>query len=536
MLKNIQLIIPMSGIGARFIAAGYDLPKPLIEIDGLPMIEHVLNLYPGIEDVIFICNEYHLSKTNMPEVLARICPTGKILSVSEKLKKGPVGALLQHLDAIDEKKQIIVSYCDFGTEWDFAKFIEYAKAENFDGLIAVYSGFHPHTLGNDHYAYVTMDNQAKKVLTITEKEPTKSSKFEEIASNGTYYFKSGAILKKYCKKMELNGPEINGELYVSLLYNYLILDQLSVGVFYIKKMLQWGTPYDLEVYQNWSEYFKEKIVVKTASLLNQTTLLLPMAGQGSRFIKEGFSVSKPMLPVDGMPMFMQATNCLPVCDDAIFICLESLLQQTNISEKIKEYINKFSVVSIKETTDGQARTCAIAIANADVKKDRAILISACDNGVLYDSEKFNQLLIKDDPDVIVWSFRNNPASKNNPNMYSWLQVDEDNNILSVSTKKFIGKNPLDFHAIIGTMYFKKMEYFLDGFNINVENNLKTNNEFYVDDVISRCIEAGLKVKVFEVKNYICWGTPDDYKTYLYWQEHFHENLNHPYSKIDQISI
>ena len=46
--KNIQLIIPMSGIGKRFIDAGYSEPKPLIKVDGKPIIEHVLNLFPNI--------------------------------------------------------------------------------------------------------------------------------------------------------------------------------------------------------------------------------------------------------------------------------------------------------------------------------------------------------------------------------------------------------------------------------------------------------------------------------------------------------
>jgi hypothetical protein len=42
----------------------------------------------------------------------------------------------------------------------------------------------------------------------------------------------------------------------------------------------------------------------------------------------------------------------------------------------------------------------------------------------------------------------------------------------------------------------------------------------VDDVINQNIKSGLNVKVFEVENYICWGTPSDYKTYNYWKEHF----------------
>ena len=56
-----QIIIPMSGYGERFRAEGYDLPKPLIDVAGKPMIAHVINLFPNEKKIIFICNEEHLN-------------------------------------------------------------------------------------------------------------------------------------------------------------------------------------------------------------------------------------------------------------------------------------------------------------------------------------------------------------------------------------------------------------------------------------------------------------------------------------------
>jgi hypothetical protein len=55
---------------------------------------------------------------------------------------------------------------------------------------------------------------------------------------------------------------------------------------------------------------------------------------------------------------------------------------------------------------------------------------------------------------------------------------------------------------------------------NVSENVTTNGEFYVDDVINQNINSGLRVKVFESDHYICWGTPGDYMTYQYWKDHF----------------
>ena len=59
----------MSGVGQRFIDAGYKTPKPLIEIDGKTIIEHVCDLFPGEEKFTFICNSKHLAETEMRQIL-----------------------------------------------------------------------------------------------------------------------------------------------------------------------------------------------------------------------------------------------------------------------------------------------------------------------------------------------------------------------------------------------------------------------------------------------------------------------------------
>ena len=70
------------------------------------------------------------------------------------------------------------------------------------------------------------------------------------------------------------------------------------------------------------------------------------------------------------------------------------------------------------------------------------------------------------------------------------------------------------------MFFRKAKYFIEGLQQNYLENITSNGEYYVDDVINQNIKSGLKVKVFEVDNYICWGTPNDYETYLYWKRYF----------------
>jgi len=505
------------------LEAGYIEPKPLIVVDNKPIIEHVIRLFPNITDITFICNEVHKNE-NLINVLTQIAPNSKIYWVPNENRKGPVDAIRQIFDYIDDDKEVIVSYCDYGTSWDFKKFLDKVRTDDVDGSIPCYIGFHPHMLGSDNYAFCKLDNNGY-LEQIKEKEPFTNDKMKEYASNGTYYYKNGGVMKKYFKDLIDRDASINGEYYCSLTYNKMVSDGLKVSVFEIDKMLQWGTPYDLEIYRGWSEYFSN-IKHKQPTILNppNTTLILPMAGKGSRFVDEGYLIPKPLINVNGKPMIIQAVDCLPQSDNNYFICLHDHVKNFNIDSLLMSHYKNCNVLEIKDTTEGQACTCELGIRRFNVDLENPIFISACDNGVYYDTEKYLELVSDETIDIIVWTFRNNQASKNNPNAYAWLDVDSEGFVKHVSCKNFIYDDPLKTHAIIGTMFFRKGQYFIDGLSLNYKKNIKTNGEFYVDDVLNQNIKAGLKVKVFEVKNYICWGTPNDYKTYNYWLEHFNKKI------------
>jgi len=531
--KNVQIIIPMSGLGQRFIDAGYILPKPLIEVDGKPMIEHVINLFPGEKQISFICNDSHLRDTNMKTILNTICPSGKIFEVSINNREGPVHAVSLIFDSIDDEKEVIVSYCDYGTFWNYEEFLKDTRNRNADGAIVCYRGFHPHMLGIDQYAFLKeTEDGSRWMQSIQEKQPFTNNRMNEYASNGTYYFKTGAILKKYFTLLMQRQLKIKNEYYVSMVYNLLKEDNLNINIFEIEHMLQWGTPYDLEIYTNWSRYFNNMLNLQNIFPDTQnTTLVLPMAGAGSRFLVKGYLKPKPLLDVCNSPMIIQAVDCLPETTNKVFICLEEHLQKYNIKPILEEKYHDCRVVPMQEITQGQACTCEMGIEMQHIDLENPILISACDNGVYYNKDEYQRLLEDKTIDVIVWSFRNEPTSRNNPNMYAWMETDNDNNVKSVSCKKFnpIIHNIKTSHVIIGTMFFRKAKYFIDGLNENYKQNIRSNGEFYVDDVINQNILNGLNVKVFEVQNYICWGTPDDYETYLYWQQYFHKCSWHKYN-------
>lgn len=313
---------------------------------------------------------------------------------------------------------------------------------------------------------------------------------------------------------------LNNEYYVSLAMNLLIEQGLQVRIFEIQKMLQWGTPADLEDYQQWSDYFRNQVESPLSFRGKEPyTLLLPMAGAGSRFQMVGFQTPKPLLPVEGQEMVVKAVECLPPASTNLFVCRNEHLSAYPIEQVLKENFTKTQILGIDAITEGQACTCELGIQQFGIDPSTPLLISACDNGAYYDVETFYKLLDDTSIDLIVWSFTNNRTSKLYPEMYAWLDVDSNGIIHDVSIKKPFAEKE-NKHCIIGTMYFRSTALYLEGLEEIYRTNSRTNGEFYVDNLLLPLIQKGYKVKVFEVKNYLCWGTPNDYKTYQYWSNYF----------------
>jgi len=247
----------MSGLGSRFIEAGYTKPKPLIEVAGKPIIEYVAELFPGEEDYVFICRREHVENTEVVDVLKRLKPQGKIV-VIEGHKLGPVYAVSQAYEHIKPDSPIIVNYCDFFMNWDYADFKQYVQSTKCDGCIPCYTGFHPHLLHpNNLYASCKVDENMN-LLEIREKYSHETDKKKAFHSAGTYYFKNGEMLKKYCDETMHQQDTLNGEYYVSLVYNHLLQDARQVKVYEkIPHFCQWGTPFDLEEFNYWEQVFKK---------------------------------------------------------------------------------------------------------------------------------------------------------------------------------------------------------------------------------------------------------------------------------------
>ena len=525
-----QIVIPMSGFGERFRRAGYNLPKPLIEIDGKPIIGHVIDMFPGENDFTFICNEDHLNNPDydMENIIRHYCPTGKIFGIAPH-KLGPIHAVLQISDVLDVDRPVVVNYCDFTCYWDWQNFKKFVSDSNCIGSIPAYKGFHPHSLGNTNYAYLKEQNGL--VSDIQEKQPYTNNRMDEFASSGTYYFASGEIMIDAFRSVIEQDLNVNGEYYVSLAYKILLANDNLVTVYPLQHFMQWGTPDDVDEYNSWSAIFSRLMTPSRIIAERKGSCIIPMAGLGQRFVNEGYSLTKPLIPVSGRPMVVQATHDLPAAENHVFVIREDMKGYTEVCTMISTLYPTAVIKTIDGVTEGQACTALIGL-DALAEKDSGIYdpitFGACDNGALYNADKLLKLSEAPEIDVIVWGMRGYCNAARSPAMFGWIDSDEHGNIKAISVKKPLS-NPKSDPVVLGTFTFRKSEHFRLSLARLIERDGKVNGEFYIDSLINDAIALGLKCQLFEVDDYLCWGTPNDLRTYEYWQSCFHKWDGHPYT-------
>ncbi|MET1413007.1 NTP transferase domain-containing protein [Roseibium sp. HPY-6] len=523
-----QIVIPMSGFGERFRRAGYRLPKPLIEVEGKPIIEHVVEMFPGEENFVFICNNDHLNNADfgMETLLKRICPTGRIVGIPAH-KRGPVHAVQQAMHLLDPSEPVVVNYCDFTCFWDWHHFRKFVRTTGCDGAIPAYKGFHPHSLGTTNYAYMREDGGW--VRDIREKQPFTDNRMNEYASSGTYYFASAELMRAAFDATVSQDLNINGEYYVSLAYRPLFEDDRQVAVYPLQHFMQWGTPEDVEEYNVWSNAFRKMAVPQQQKPRTTGSVVIPMAGLGSRFAREGYMEPKPLVPVSATPMVVQAVHDLPATADTCFVLRSDIPEFGPLGSELKKFFPSATLAEVDGLTDGQACTAKIgldALEHANGSCGGPITFAACDNGALFDEAALQARLDDTDSDLLVWGIRGYPNAVRHPEMYGWLDVDGEA-VRGVSVKKPLD-NPKTDPIILGTFTFRNAEIFKNAYTRLLSRNGRVNNEFYLDSMIEDALALEYRCHLFEVDSYLCWGTPNDLKTFEYWQSCFHKWSSHPY--------
>jgi len=234
-------------------------------------------------------------------------------------------------------------------------------------------------------------------------------------------------------------------------------------------------------------------------------VVIPMAGRGERFKKEGFSLPKPLIEFNNKTMIEYAIESLGIEGNYIFITYK--YEDENLNLKLNNILNTIVknpvIIQIDYITEGPASSALLA--QEFINNEEELVITNCDQIMTWDTNDFINYTKDSDLDGIVVTY--DVITEKN----SYIKIEENGFASKLDEKEIISNLSLN-----GIHYWKKGSYFISSTTKMVKNNIRVNNEFYISLSYNEMIKQGLKVGNYHIKNedHHAVGTPEDLKKYL----------------------
>ena len=225
----------MAGEGSRFAKEGYTFPKPLIDVNGKPMIQTVVENLDFDCEYIFLLRKEHLEKyEGMLDTLGRITNDRFQYVVVDGLTEGAACTALLAEEYIDNDEDLLIANSDQFIEYEPENFKSFKNLTNTDAIVFTFNAVHP------KWSFVRTNSRGY-IVEVAEKRP-----ISNIATCGIYWYRKGSDFVKYAKQMIEKNIRVNNEFYIAPVYNELIGDGKTLLPFYLHKMWGIGTPEDLK--------------------------------------------------------------------------------------------------------------------------------------------------------------------------------------------------------------------------------------------------------------------------------------------------
>jgi len=230
-------------------------------------------------------------------------------------------------------------------------------------------------------------------------------------------------------------------------------------------------------------------------------VLIPMAGNGSRFSQAGYTFPKPLIEVHGKPMIQVVVENLAVDANFIFVVQKSHREKYNLDSMLSLICPGCKIVEVDSVTEGAA--CTVLLAKEFIDNDESLVIANSDQFIEWNSLEFFYKMNEQNLDAGIVSFRATHPK------WSYAKVDDDGFVTEVAEK-----NPISDIATVGVYYWKHGKDFVKYAESMISKDIRVNNEFYVCPVFNEALLGGLKIKTFDIANMWGIGTPEDLNYFL----------------------
>lgn len=243
-MRELQILMPMAGLGSRFTEAGFTTPKPLIEVDTIPMFRKALSSIERVaaqKSYHFVIRQEHIDTQQLDRLILEVLPEA-IITVLPEMTRGATETALATQSRLNRDAGLIIMDCDLWFQSaSYNKMIE----TSLSGVSDISGGLLTFTADNPRYSYAKFGRDG--IVTKTAEKRAISNH----AITGAYYFATAAEFIDSAEKL-LKQPlsPTMPEYYLSLLYNILIDEGKKIKATTVDKFASFGTPEELNAYNH----------------------------------------------------------------------------------------------------------------------------------------------------------------------------------------------------------------------------------------------------------------------------------------------
>ena len=488
------LIIPLGGLGKRFVKEGYRTYKPFLKTSNKnTILDNIINNFPKNINLIIIGNQ-----EKYKNIIKNIKYKNTTFIQIKNHNTGPVFSLFlarEKLSKIIKDNAFFISYSDINWEWSFNKVEKFINNKNV--TIFSHKGFHPHLEIDCKSDFFTVNNK-KKVNKVSEKKLIKNDYKKNNLAIGCYHFQKFKVIENFFESIDFKNNPKDKEIYIINLLNYCLKIKIEISYFDLNKFVHLGIPYQYEDFLYWKKVLLDNF---NKNLNINYPCVMLMAGKGERVkvLKE----KKPFLKIKDQKIY-----------EYIFKKFNSnkryIITNDNYFQKINKNYELYKITK----TNSMLQTIEKSINFFNDKKNFFIL--SCDCFANFNANKFKQFIKLNDPYIVLFAFKISNFQRSISNSHTSINI-ANNKIISINVKKFSNGKYQFGHA---GFFWIKNNYVFDYLS-NFHKDIRLNREKLLDDYFKYLFDKKLfKVNYFNLDQYIHIGSVEEYFEFKYWEKYF----------------
>lgn len=231
-------------------------------------------------------------------------------------------------------------------------------------------------------------------------------------------------------------------------------------------------------------------------------IVIPMAGEGTRFPRDTYKIPKPLIDIHGTPMIQKAIESLGLPGTYHFVVRKDSYYD-QVCSLLHKILSDPKIISVEETTEGPASSCLLF--KDYINTEEELVVANCDQIMWWDSDLFLTVARYYKYDGMVVTYTTD-TPKN-----SYAEIDRYGFVKRIAEKEVISDISLN-----GIHYWRKGKYFVQSAESMIKwNDRAPNGEFYVGPSYNHMISNGLKVGIHHIPNFQHnpVGVPEDLERY-----------------------